>query len=105
MKTHALRLSRTKNLHFAIAPFPRFSAIVGVLGDALLNPLTYTFLFAGSGAIFSSIDTGSKAINVSSKANCFGLNFKMAANSDSLTFNGISVASPPKLRRSANELL
>ena len=27
MKTHALRLSRTKNLHFAIAPFPRFSAI------------------------------------------------------------------------------
>ena len=26
MKTHALRLSRTKNLHFAIAPFPRFSA-------------------------------------------------------------------------------
>jgi hypothetical protein len=27
VKTHALRLSRTKNLHFAIAPFPRFSAI------------------------------------------------------------------------------
>ena len=26
MKTHALRLSRTKNLHFAVAPFPRFSA-------------------------------------------------------------------------------
>ena len=29
MKTHALRLSRTKNLHFAIAPFPRFSADEG----------------------------------------------------------------------------
>jgi len=27
VKTHALRLSRTKNLHFAGAPFPRFSAI------------------------------------------------------------------------------
>ena len=27
VKTHALRLSRTKNLHFAVAPFPRFSAI------------------------------------------------------------------------------
>ena len=26
VKTHALRLSRTKNLHFAIAPFPRFPA-------------------------------------------------------------------------------
>jgi len=26
VKTHALGLSRTKNLHFAIAPFPRFSA-------------------------------------------------------------------------------
>jgi hypothetical protein len=27
VKTHALRLSRTKNLHFAVAPFPRFSAL------------------------------------------------------------------------------
>jgi len=26
VETHALRLSGTKNLHFAIAPFPRFSA-------------------------------------------------------------------------------
>ncbi|MEI7994776.1 MAG: hypothetical protein WCH01_07720, partial [Methylococcaceae bacterium] len=41
VKTHALRLSRTKNLHFAIAPFPRFSAleelqarVEGVLCDA-----------------------------------------------------------------------
>jgi hypothetical protein len=28
VKTHALRLSRTKNLHSAIATFPRFSADV-----------------------------------------------------------------------------
>ena len=27
VKTYALRLSRTKNLHSAYAPFPRFSAI------------------------------------------------------------------------------
>ena len=31
VETHALRLSGTKNLHFAIAPFPRFSAMVKVL--------------------------------------------------------------------------
>ena len=30
MKTHALRLSGTENLHFAIAPFPIFSAIASL---------------------------------------------------------------------------
>ena len=58
--------------NYLVVPFLGASSpreIVGVLGDALLNPLTYTFLFAGSGAIFSSVNTGSKAINVSSNSN------------------------------------
>jgi hypothetical protein len=35
VKTHALWLSATKNLHFANAPFPRFSAIVASTNHSL----------------------------------------------------------------------
>jgi phospholipid-binding lipoprotein MlaA len=37
---------------------------VGTLGDALMNPLTYTFVFAGGGAAVSAINAGSKTVEV-----------------------------------------
>lgn len=37
---------------------------VGSVGDALLNPLTYTFVFAGGGAAISAINAGAKAVDV-----------------------------------------
>ncbi|MDO9162066.1 MAG: VacJ family lipoprotein, partial [Methylococcaceae bacterium] len=37
---------------------------VGSIGDALLNPLTYTFAFAGAGAAVSAINVGAKAVDV-----------------------------------------
>jgi len=37
---------------------------VGSIGDALLNPLTYTFVFAGGGAAVSAINAGAKAVDV-----------------------------------------
>ncbi|PKM35607.1 MAG: hypothetical protein CVV06_15385, partial [Gammaproteobacteria bacterium HGW-Gammaproteobacteria-10] len=39
-KHPALRLSGTKNLHFANAPFPRFSAFVATVSHELRTPLT-----------------------------------------------------------------
>lgn len=44
--------------NYLVVPFLGASSpreVVGVLGDALMNPLTYTFVFAGSGAIFKAI--------------------------------------------------
>ncbi|WP_340121769.1 VacJ family lipoprotein [Methylobacter svalbardensis] len=38
--------------------------VVGAVGDALLNPLTYTFVFAGGGAAVSAINSGAKAVDV-----------------------------------------
>ncbi|MBL7004771.1 MAG: VacJ family lipoprotein [Gammaproteobacteria bacterium] len=38
--------------------------IIGLMGDALMNPLTYTFVFAGSGAAVSAINGGAKAVDV-----------------------------------------
>jgi len=37
---------------------------VGSIGDALLNPLTYTFVFAGGGAAVSAINAGAKTVDV-----------------------------------------
>lgn len=36
----------------------------GLVGDALMNPLTYTFVFAGGGAAVSSINAGAKTVDV-----------------------------------------
>ncbi len=49
-------------LPFLGASSPRDAA--GVIGDALLNPLTYTFVFAGSGAAISAVNAGAKAVEV-----------------------------------------
>ncbi|MGZ5051187.1 MAG: MlaA family lipoprotein [Methylobacter sp.] len=38
--------------------------VVGTIGDALMNPLTYTFVFAGSGAAVSAVNAGSKSVEV-----------------------------------------
>jgi phospholipid-binding lipoprotein MlaA len=37
---------------------------VGSVGDALLNPLTYTFVFAGGGVAASAINAGAKTLDV-----------------------------------------
>jgi phospholipid-binding lipoprotein MlaA len=37
---------------------------VGAVGDALLNPLTYTFAVAGGGAAVSAINAGAKTVDV-----------------------------------------
>ncbi|MCK9622051.1 MAG: VacJ family lipoprotein [Methylobacter sp.] len=37
---------------------------VGAIGDALLNPLTYTFAVAGGGAAISAVNAGAKAVDV-----------------------------------------
>lgn len=38
--------------------------VVGTIGDALMNPLTYTFVFAGSGAAVSAVNAGTKSVEV-----------------------------------------
>ncbi|MDP1666286.1 MAG: VacJ family lipoprotein [Methylobacter sp.] len=53
--------------NYLVMPFLGASSpreVVGVLGDALMNPLTYTFVFTGSGAAFSAINAGAKALDV-----------------------------------------
>ncbi|MGZ4953755.1 MAG: MlaA family lipoprotein [Methylobacter sp.] len=53
--------------NYLVVPFLGASSpreIVGVLGDALMNPLTYTFVFAGSGVVFSAVNAGAKTIDV-----------------------------------------
>jgi len=37
---------------------------VGAVGDALLNPLTYTFAVAGGGAAISAVNAGAKTVDV-----------------------------------------
>lgn len=37
---------------------------VGAIGDALLNPLTYTFAVAGGGAAISAVNAGAKTVDV-----------------------------------------
>jgi phospholipid-binding lipoprotein MlaA len=53
--------------NYLVVPFLGASSpreVVGVLGDALLNPLTYTFVFAGSGTAVSAATTGARAVDV-----------------------------------------
>jgi phospholipid-binding lipoprotein MlaA len=53
--------------NYLVMPFLGASSpreVVGLFGDALMNPLTYTFAFAGSGAVFSVISAGAKAADV-----------------------------------------
>jgi phospholipid-binding lipoprotein MlaA len=38
--------------------------VVGAIGDALMNPLTYTFVFAGGGAAVSAVNAGAKSVDV-----------------------------------------
>jgi phospholipid-binding lipoprotein MlaA len=53
--------------NYLVMPFLGASSpreVVGLFGDALMNPLTYTFVFAGSGAVFSVFSAGAKAADV-----------------------------------------
>lgn len=53
--------------NYLVVPFLGSSSprgIVGFLGDALLNPLTYTFVFAGSEIIFSTLNAGAKMVDI-----------------------------------------
>lgn len=53
--------------NYMVVPFLGASSpreVVGVLGDTLMNPITYTFVFAGSGAVLSAINAGAKAADV-----------------------------------------
>lgn len=53
--------------NYLVVPFMGASSpreVAGAVGDALLNPLTYTFVFAGSGAAISAVNTGAKSVDV-----------------------------------------
>jgi phospholipid-binding lipoprotein MlaA len=53
--------------NYLVVPFMGASSpreVVGAVGDALLNPLTYTFAFAGGGAAVSAINAGAKTVDV-----------------------------------------
>lgn len=53
--------------NYLVVPFLGASSpreVIGVVGDALMNPLTYTFVFAGTGAALSAINAGAKAANM-----------------------------------------
>jgi Surface lipoprotein len=53
--------------NYLVVPFLGASSpreLVGSIGDALMNPLTYTFVFAGSGAAVSAINAGAKTVDV-----------------------------------------
>ncbi|TRX02631.1 MlaA family lipoprotein [Candidatus Methylobacter oryzae] len=53
--------------NYLVLPFLGASSpreVVGTIGDALMNPLTYTFVFAGSGAAVSAVNAGAKSVDV-----------------------------------------
>ncbi len=53
--------------NYLVVPFLGASSpreVVGVVGDALMNPLTYTFVFAGGGAAVSVVNAGAKTVDV-----------------------------------------
>ena len=53
--------------NYLVVPFMGASSpreVVGAVGDALMNPLTYTFAFAGGGAAVSAVNAGAKTVDV-----------------------------------------
>lgn len=53
--------------NYLVLPFFGSSSpreVVGRIGDALMNPLTYTFAFVGSGLTASAINAGTKTVDV-----------------------------------------
>jgi phospholipid-binding lipoprotein MlaA len=53
--------------NYLVVPFMGASSpreVVGAIGDALMNPLTYTFVFAGGGAAVSAVNAGAKSVDV-----------------------------------------
>lgn len=53
--------------NYLVVPFLGASSpreVAGAVGDALFNPLTYTFVFAGSGAAVSAVNAGAKSVDV-----------------------------------------
>ncbi|MFZ2404285.1 MAG: VacJ family lipoprotein [Methylobacter sp.] len=52
---------------YLVVPFMGASSpreVVGAVGDALMNPLTYTFVLAGGGAAVSAVNAGTKSVDV-----------------------------------------
>ncbi len=53
--------------NYLVVPFMGASSpreVVGAVGDALMNPLTYTFAFAGGGMAVSAINASAKTVDV-----------------------------------------
>lgn len=53
--------------NYLVVPFMGASSpreVVGAVGDALMNPLTYTFAFAGGGMAVSAVNAGAKTVDV-----------------------------------------
>lgn len=53
--------------NYLVMPFLGSSSpreVAGAVGDALFNPLTYTFVFAGGGAAVSAVNAGAKTVDV-----------------------------------------
>lgn len=53
--------------NYLVLPFLGASSpreVAGFLGDMLLNPLTYTVIFAGSSAVFTAINAGTKTAKI-----------------------------------------
>jgi phospholipid-binding lipoprotein MlaA len=53
--------------NYLVLPFMGASSpreVVGAIGDALMNPLTYTFAVAGGGAAISAVNAGAKTVDV-----------------------------------------
>ena len=53
--------------NYLVMPFLGASSpreVAGAVGDALFNPLTYTFVFAGGGAAVSAVNAGAKTVDV-----------------------------------------
>jgi phospholipid-binding lipoprotein MlaA len=53
--------------NYLVMPFMGASSprdVVGAIGDALMNPLTYTFAVAGGGVAVSAVNAGAKSVDV-----------------------------------------
>ncbi len=84
--------------NYLVMPFLGASSpreIVGVFGDALLNPLTYTFVFSATGAVLSSVNSGAQvfvnspndnlSITENNQSEIFADNYKL--NKDNYLLN------------------